>query len=169
MNSSWLAHLDNPPVVSQRKPCLECARGWGSQLPWTSWKVSDHHHLPWHHHRHHTPIAAVTTRQAARNDPLDQILAGKTQDHEGGPSVTNWQSVICCQSGSIWSPLPPSTDRVCLPQSPSCTITFTLSWRQGRYHMVEGRMGYESSSVSTGRMQRPSTDASGDTGLWSIL
>eukprot|EP00731_Ephydatia_muelleri_P037904 Em0595g4a len=39
MNSSWLAHLDNPPVVSQRKPCLECARGWGSQLPWTSWKV----------------------------------------------------------------------------------------------------------------------------------
>ena len=39
MISSWLAHLDNPPVVSQRKPCLECARGWGSQLPWTSWKV----------------------------------------------------------------------------------------------------------------------------------
>ena len=75
-------------------------------------RSSDHHHVPWHYHRHHTPTTAVSTRQAARNDPVDQILAEKAQDHEVGPSVTNWQAVICCQSGSIWSPLPPSADRV---------------------------------------------------------
>ena len=77
MISSWLAHLDNPPVVSQRKPCLECARGWGSQLPWQAERSSDHHHIPWHHHQHHTPTAAVTTRQAARNDPLIKSRLGK--------------------------------------------------------------------------------------------
>ena len=57
-------------------------------------RSSDHHHVPWHHHQHHTPTAAVTTRQAARNDTLDQILAGTAQDHEEGPTHFTYFNLV---------------------------------------------------------------------------
>ena len=159
--SSWLAHLDNPPVVSQRKPCLECARGWGSQLPWTSWKVQ---RPP--SHSSASPSTPHSNscgyhQTSCKKWPSWSNPGWESKEHEEGPSVTNWQAVIWCQSGSIWSPLPPSADRV-VYQSPSCTITFTLTWRQGRISYggtgsCPHWMGYQSSSIPIGRKQRPST------------
>ena len=104
MISSWLAHLDNPPVVSQRTPCLECARGWGSQLPWTSWKVQ-------------RPISQLCSR-------LDNNF-GKL-----GVLFRCW-----------WN-------------------RFFPSWNE--------RYMYQSSSIPTGRMQRPSTYLQMLLGHWAM-
>ena len=62
-------------------------------------------------------ITIDTTLQQLQLPPdklQEMILLIKSwlRKHKTTKRATNWQAVICCQSGSIWSPLPLLADRV---------------------------------------------------------